>query len=524
MDKMKIVIADDEKKICLLLRNLIDWDSIGMEIVGEANNGMDALQLLIAERPDIVILDIRMPGMDGLELLQKIREMDESIKVILISGHKHFEYAHTALRYGVENYLLKPISGEELMNNLQMVKNKILQESGEVKRRMVMEERLVESVEKVRRNFLADLVDNRIRTEQAQLERWNQEYYLHLQNGHFRIGLLQVRGLKRQQADIVLGYTGSFLENSFRSFNYELLYLKDKHTLICLFNYEKEEEWREGLRDFLEKLVQKYEDVCSFNIGISKESGSISAEMLGQARDAALYFLRTGMHKIIFYTESMERQENFPENEWYKKLQQALQIESTELVEKCFEILMKYAEKRIMSPSTLYGVMNKAGQLLENSNTEKKLEAAVFVKAQYLECLSQAGTERELVSTGKKEALRFIRECTELRERKDSKYVRLAKTYIESNFTRDLLLEDTAKEIGINSSYLSALFKKEQGITFTDYLTEVRISKAKEMLEEGRMTVSEVGWAVGYKDQKYFSKLFLKVVGIKPSEYKKLYS
>lgn len=219
MDKMKIVIADDEKKICLLLRNLIDWDSIGMEIVGEANNGMDALQLLIAERPDIVILDIRMPGMDGLELLQKIREMDESIKVILISGHKHFEYAHTALRYGVENYLLKPISGEELMNNLQMVKNKILQESGEVKRRMVMEERLVESVEKVRRNFLADLVDNRIRTEQAQLERWNQEYYLHLQNGHFRIGLLQVRGLKRQQADIVLGYTGSFLENSFRSFN-----------------------------------------------------------------------------------------------------------------------------------------------------------------------------------------------------------------------------------------------------------------------------------------------------------------
>lgn len=524
MEKLKVVIADDEKKICLLLRNLIDWDGIGMEIVGEANNGVDALRLLTEERPDIVILDIRMPGMDGLELLQKIREMDERIKVILISGHKHFEYAHTALRYGVENYLLKPINGEELLNNLQMVKNKILQENGEARKHSLMKERLSESIEKVRKSFLGILLDDRGKMEQTDLEEWNQQYYLHLKQSHFRMGLIQVGGLQKQQIDIVLDYVGSFLENAMKLFTSEILCQKRKNELVCLFNYEEETIWRENLQEFFERIVQKYEDICTFSMGISEDRTKITGDMIEQAQDAALYHFRAGAHRIIFYSEDMARGKEGLGGEWYKKLQQAIQIENPELVASCFAEVMRVVEKRELSPSTLYHILEKAGELLENFSKVTKQENSGITNAQYLENINRAKTERELVSMAEKEAICMINKWTQLREMKDSKYVRQAKNFIESNYTKELSLDNVAREVGINASYFSALFKKEQGITFSDYLTEVRIARAKELLEEGKWNVSEVGWAVGYKDQKYFSKLFLKVVGIKPSEYKKLYS
>lgn len=524
MEKLKVVIADDEKKICLLLRNLIDWEENGMEIVGEANNGLDAWRLLKEEHPDIVILDIRMPGMDGLELLQKIREMDERIKVILISGHKHFEYAHTALRYGVENYLLKPINGEELLNNLQIVKSKILQENGEAHSRSVLKVRLSESIEKVRKNFLAVLSEDGSKVQQMELEEANREYYLHLSRGHFRLGLIRVGGLQKQQVEIVLEYAASFIENSMKQSVGEVLCQKRKNELLCLFNYAEELVWREKLQEVFERIVQKYEDVCSFSMGISEDWKWIRADMLTQAKDAMFYHFRTGAHKIIFYSEDMKAREDVLGNEWYKKLNQAIEIESMQQVTGCFADLMRLVERRTMSPSALYSVLENVGELLETSDTNKKHESGTTVKAQYMDNISRAKTERELVAVAEKEILRMIRIWTEQREMKDSKYVRLAKSFIDANYTKELSLDEVAGEVGINASYFSSLFKKEQGITFSDYLTEIRISRAKEMLEEGKMNVSEVGWAVGYRDQKYFSKLFLKVVGIKPSEYKKLYS
>lgn len=125
MRTLKVVIADDEVRICQLIQALVNWEEMGMEIAGTANNGIDACEVIEKVCPDILITDIRMPGCSGLELIEKIKKTKPELEIIIISGYAHFEYAQQAIRYGVGYYLLKPINKVELMGILEKLKNKI---------------------------------------------------------------------------------------------------------------------------------------------------------------------------------------------------------------------------------------------------------------------------------------------------------------------------------------------------------------------------------------------------------------
>ena len=116
---MKVVIADDENRICRLIQALVDWDEIGLELAGFASNGIEALALLKREHPDILITDIRMPGCDGLDLIRRAHEICPDLQIVIISGYANFSYAQAALKYGVYDYLLKPINKEELCETLE---------------------------------------------------------------------------------------------------------------------------------------------------------------------------------------------------------------------------------------------------------------------------------------------------------------------------------------------------------------------------------------------------------------------
>ena len=118
MEKLKVVIADDEERICQLIQALIDWKYLGMELVGVAHNGIEAYEAVREQKPDILITDIRMPGFSGLELIEKVKDICPDMEVIIISGYAHFEYAQQAIRFGVGHYLLKPINKAELTETL----------------------------------------------------------------------------------------------------------------------------------------------------------------------------------------------------------------------------------------------------------------------------------------------------------------------------------------------------------------------------------------------------------------------
>lgn len=182
---LKAIIADDEQKICQLIQKLIKWDEIGIEIVGTANNGLDAFELIFKHQPDIVITDIRMPGLNGLELIKKVKEHHLSPSFIIISGYRHFEYAHNALKYGVEDYLLKPIKKDELVATLVKISEHILLTSGRLENELRMKSILANNRDRLRQHFISSIVLESEKNTDLKMENINEEYQFKFIKGCF---------------------------------------------------------------------------------------------------------------------------------------------------------------------------------------------------------------------------------------------------------------------------------------------------------------------------------------------------
>ena len=160
---LKVLIADDEIKVSELIQCLIDWDKLGMEVIGTVNDGVEAYELILEKHPDIVITDIRMPGMDGIELVEKVLgnvESDRKVFFVIISGYSQFEYAQQAVKLGVEDYLLKPIKKKELEAVLHKILGKYSETANALEEKEDLQNRLQRTQQKIKNSFLSELVDN----------------------------------------------------------------------------------------------------------------------------------------------------------------------------------------------------------------------------------------------------------------------------------------------------------------------------------------------------------------------------
>ena len=171
---LNILIADDENKVCQLIKSLVDWEALDMRVIATAENGIEALEKIRELTPDIAITDIRMPGYDGLELVRLAKETNPRTEFIIISGYRHFEYAQSAIRYGVNSYLLKPIKKDELTDTLTRLGEKLRERT----RQLSYEEKVLRTLksdeETLRQTFLSDLVYRRDKTlKTASLDRIN---------------------------------------------------------------------------------------------------------------------------------------------------------------------------------------------------------------------------------------------------------------------------------------------------------------------------------------------------------------
>src|SRR5690554_3938573 len=198
---IRVVIADDETRICKLIIKLIDWDKLGMLIVGTASNGIEALELIQKENPDIVITDIRMPGYDGLDMIERAKGINSDLEFIIISGYGQFEYAKKAIEYGVKDFLLKPINKEELHRALLRVGDYIKKKDGQMS---------LNDVNKIRNSFLNNLIlFNSDNHREFSLEEINDNYHFKFQRGLFRIVSLKMDYNFRSSEDIkeIIGNT-----------------------------------------------------------------------------------------------------------------------------------------------------------------------------------------------------------------------------------------------------------------------------------------------------------------------------
>lgn len=527
---LKVVVADDEARVCDLILLLADWGSLGMEVVGTAANGLEALQLVRTLIPDILITDIRMPGCYGLELIEKAKAEFPALEIVIISGYAHFEYAQSAIKNGVGDYLLKPIQRDELMATLEKLGERCRARRESATEVEQMKETSRQDTDRQRQRLIEDLAEGRL--EELTEERLRGEYRVDIQPGLFQIFLLKLDydldAVTPLSIAIVESKAQKIFSTAIPGLCHEMLLSFREPWGYGLLNFpvQNRESVRRALRDCLNQLTvqQSLLGPIEFSLALGQASNRPEdlLESLNTARFAASERLIEGTGRLLegAFKSSALREENLPER-YGRAIEHLVETLSPEEADAAAGLLEEGAgEMTGVCGQELLELVDSAGQLfalrLDLEDREKIIRdfsarcAQCSKAADLFRCLRQFQRE-QLALTAERRRSESIRP------------IRFAKQYIQKHYSEPVTLEEVCAAIGFSTSYFSVLFKKETGEGFNKYLTRVRMDRAKELLQGGNLPIAEICSKVGYGDLKHFTQTFKKVAGLNPGQYRKLY-
>lgn len=512
MKEIKLLIADDEENIRNALCNIIDWKKIHVDICGIAKDGKEALEKIHQLEPDIVLMDIRMPFMTGLEVLEVMKKEKLRIKTIMLSGFDEFAYARTAIANGAVNYLLKPCRPEHIMAAVIEVKEEIIKELEKSKKTELLNMELESSRYEVKNKWIADLI---LTTNEQMVEECVNKIGYEIKRTaycfviHPTDDTLFFRNQQQAIIDYIEGYidsiAGSVAEN-----------------IIVIANGSDEND-KKKLRDILIKVKNFISN--NYTISVSVGVGNVvnRSKGLKESYQNALRALDMvhfiGTDFIIFYdsiygTNDSEYPVPIEEkiftaikqkdiDECNQRIDEFFQVASNQdtygIIKNAIAMLLSLYHYTILLGLKADDIFGKPLELMENiQKCKSKEELAKRIKSQ---CSLMIG-QLENHQTG-------------------NPFVNAAKMYINKNYMKDITLSTVANEIYITSGYLSTLFKQVTGDSFVNYLNKVRIDHACELLKDVRLKTYEVAYLVGFQDEKYFTRVFKKLKGHNPSQYKK---
>lgn len=528
---LKVMIADDEERICQLIEALIDCDALHMEVVGVAHNGLEACDLVKERKPDILITDIRMPGYSGLELIEKIKGSEEDLEIIIISGYAHFAYAQTAIKFGVGDYLLKPINREELTGTLQKLGSRIR----ERRQRAIDHQRIQQKSEADIRLFRTNLL-NRLTEENAwrpSVEELREKYHLQVEEGVFQGFMVKVdcedeEKISSAGMEIILDKVQALLGNNLGSRCKESVMGVKGAGCIGFLNYEsgKAEEVRKIFRDCLNQL--EGEKGIFGPVMFTAALGSVERDAEGlqdSVRQAFLIIedrLLKGTGKLLERVPSASaiHEQNILER-YVRQIVHAIEVMSIEEA----ETAAGQMKRTVLEVRDVKGfevreiVYSAAGLFLSQVEVKNRADAIKDFEEGCSLCGSIDGLFERLCSLQRA----YVEEMKGRHEADTVRPIRMAKQYIQNHYSEPITQEEVSSAVGLSAAYFSALFKKVEGEGFAKYLIGVRIEQAKVLLRETNIPVSRICQQVGYNDLKHFTHTFEKATGVKPTVYRKMY-
>ncbi|OLS37234.1 response regulator [Bacillus sp. MRMR6] len=491
---LKAVIFDDEYIVLQGLQMMIDWSKYGIELVGTATNGYAAIDLVETHSPDIVFTDIRMPGMDGLQVVEKILAAAPEIVCIVFSGFNDFTYVKKALKLGVSDYLEKPITIPMMEEALQRIQDKIQQRKKVLSLEEKWEDSRVELVEKATLDLL-------LQGDEA-LPKWAKSFEKEIKE----IEAVTVLALSEKCA--TLPSHSSYLSVYIRNGEEHLLVIfhfqKDCTELWQqLFYWQSEYQITIGSGRTYQKITdaaKSYKEALqALRYGQFMEQGEWTRfEEIGEnpnipgdlteQQEAIIFYLRTGDKLGLFHQL----------NEFINKLQ-----------------------SQRLDPDVIETEILKLIYLGLEVAKETGEDVSKITPGNYLPHIEirRLKTKQKMFSWLKDQMEMFIDWFLHIRQDKKHDAVEKACAYIERNFSKELTLQDVADYVGMNPTYFSLLFKEEMKISYIKYLTKLRIERAKDLLREGNK-VADVSEKVGYHTYRHFSELFKKQVGVNPGQYR----
>jgi len=536
-EKMKVLIVDDEIKICRLINHLIDWNAMGLEVVDVANDGKAAYESICKNHPDIVITDIRIPNYDGLELIELCKEQFPSVYFIIISGYSEFNFAKQAIKFGVEDYLLKPIKKKELENALKRI-----QEKYESSRNNELEKDELRSIantgkDKIKQSFLnrvigyANEMDPNFQFDTNEI---NGMYRCQFKQGLYTIAVFQLFVKNEAEVKESLAFLSSKLQETVKEelsdYCEEFISVSFDSSVICLLN---------TVDDNLMKAKKQFRKI---KLNILNELFSNTVLMIGVGTSYA------GINQVVSSCQEAEQSllNRFGDSHQYI-LEYSDIPSSDKRVLDFIDIKRRNdliaAQERMDVNTILFQIDSLKQQLLDYKSNSRLvydcflelIEVLQFGSKNYDVYFQKFNLEEskrkidsiltydELFDWLKNDIINKYQDFANQKKVAEKKPIRIAKQYIYDNYNKNLTLESVSDHIGFNPTYFSAFFKKETGKNFSEYLMELRMKNARFYIISTNMDIADIAEEVGYNDLKYFSKLFKKATGINPSEYRKLY-
>ena len=515
--RIPVLIVDDEYLIRSLVRNSVDWEENGFEIVGEAEDGETALAMVAQLHPLLMVVDINIPFINGLELTKQIRVKYPLIKIIILTGYEDFTYARTAIQAGVLNYILKPIDPEEFNETIIAAREKILIDERHRLLSVQNQIRRKPDMQSLKARFLSTLLSGGYGDdEHAVLDRWNLfRVAVHPEN--LVVAVIDAPVPEHCGAGLNLQGAELFSDGQGRM---ALLTNDDTSTRRV-----KDKVYYELSGRLLRRCAADY---GSLSLGISSVVQTIAAlpEAYRQALAACRASYHEGRNKIHLFEDLHEQRDegltlpSFPDREkLLLYLRSGQRSRATELVRSYVNNISAKKLPREYCEAACMDMITVVNEFLEEngSNLIPHLQGAEDVFSlfqrfstfkdlnQWIEHVISALFEAK--ETGKVSRTQLV--------------VRKAKLYIEKNYVKKFVtLERIAESVSVSPSYLSSIFKKELGVSVVEYITDFRLKAAKGIMDgEPLLPVMQVAERVGYSDPYYFSKCFRKHFGVSPSSY-----
>lgn len=478
----KVVIVDDEAFAREALEFLVNWENLGFELVGSAENGKQALEIIAEYQPDLVITDIAMPEMSGMELIAYVREhMHFQPKFVILSAYGTFDYAKEAMRLGVENYILKPIIRREVTQKLADIKEDMDRE----KRERAVREKTDRSLANLSCSYLSRFLNGVAEEE----ELYKLELILNLQERQRR--MLAVKGIRSREV-LMLALQNEHLVPE----PYEIMFLTSDFAAVVL-DFEKEGLGKQMIHALTDVRDTAYVVMDLGLVGSRRE--------IGEA-----WKLVTQVMDYCFYREKRSRVFCQEDREWLEK-QNALY---------CHEILEEPEEENFRDCEQ---VSNYCAALRGRNIEPRQLR--IIVLARLIAMKDETGEQLKWqVSWMFFEELRDIW-MQIIREKKESidknQTGSQITVYIQEHFHENITIQDMAGELCYNEVYLGKLVKKETGMTFRQYLNKVRLEYAEKCLRESSDSVIEISMDSGFSNPDYFYRKFREKNGMTPTEFRK---
>ncbi|WP_169086598.1 response regulator transcription factor [Paenibacillus sp. PL91] len=469
----KVLIVDDESWVIESLKDLVSWGQYGFEVVGQAASGSEALDAIRELNPDVVFTDIRMPEMNGLELIRLGKTMGLAIRFVVVSGYAEFAYAQKALSYGAAAYCLKPFDEIEIGGVLVKLKETL--ESTRPIREDMMQLLLDDSGGRNQEKLLGMLEDQGILN-------WIEQ------------GIVPVVAIGLSELHLPAGRVIKLITGTSKT-----AYLMSEEQAKGLLSKEAENntedilgigfgklltDWRE-IRSAIEEA-----DLAAYQCFIVGKPGVYTLPI---TRDTELKGLLAEIHTAIGSKDSEIVLRNLDRID-------GLFREGALTIRHAFEVYN-------LTISFLFDLGRKETILYSYEQLVR-----LFVNV------------NEMIAELKSLASQYVLQMSAQAPESKNQTFKPILQYVTENFRRDLSLQDLANQFFMNPSYISQLFKKEVGETFTAYVARLRVEQACELLERGSGTVSDIAEKIGYRDYFYFTRLFKKLTGQTPTQYRETHS